>query len=148
MSDNPSQRIVNFIGHLLPLYVQECVNGVWCARSLGDGTLILPIDEPEDTADGFVAVHWQGDPTRRTEVQGVFIASVAIARYTELHHTATFSKPMRDEMEHISQHFTVKTGECLVFESPATGLLGLVGQAVGKLGETAVIEILNKQVGL
>lgn len=148
MSDNPSQRIVNFIGQLLPLYVQENVNGVWCARSLTDGTLILPIDAPEDTGDGFVAVHWQGDPCRRTEVQGVFIASVAVARYVELHHTATFSKPMRDEMEHISHHFTVKTGEELTFDAPDSGLLGLVGQAVGKLGEAAVIEILKKQVGL
>ena len=115
MSDNPSQRIVNFIGHLLPLYVQENVNGVWCARSLSDGTLILPIDEPEDTADGFVAVHWQGDPTLRTEVQGIFIASVAVARYVELHHTATHAKALRDHMEHMSHHFTVKTGKCLTF---------------------------------
>lgn len=148
MSDNPSQRIVNFIGHLLPLYVQESVNGVWCARSLGDGTLILPIDEPEDSADGFVAVHWQGDPTRRTEVQGVFIASVAIARYTELHHTATFSKEMRSAMEHISDHFTVKTGETLTFEAPGSDLLDMIGRAVGKVGEATVMELLKKAAGL
>lgn len=147
MSENPSQRIVNFIGHLLPLYVQENVNGVWCARSLSDGTLILPIDETEDTADGFVAVHWQGDPTRRTEVQGVFIASVAVARYVELHHTATQSKSMRDEMEHISNHFTVKTGASLTFEEPGSDLLNLIGQAVGKVGEAGVMELLKKAIG-
>lgn len=148
MSDNLSQRIVTFIGHLLPLYVEECVNGVWCARSLADGTLILPIDDPEKSADGSVAIHWQGDHTRRTEVQGIFIASLAIARYTELHHTATYSKDMRIEMEHMSNHFTVKTGETLVFESPDSGLFELIAKAVGKLGEAAVIEILKKQVGL
>lgn len=148
MSDNSSQRIVNFIGHLLPLYVQESVNGVWGARSLGDGTLILPIDEPEDTADGFVAVHWQGDPTRRTEVQGVFIASVAIARYTELHHTATFSKEMRREIEHISDHFTIKTGKTLTFEAPGADLLDMIGRAVGKVGEATVMELLKKTAGL
>lgn len=148
MSDNPSQRIVDFIGHLLPLYVQESVNGVWCARSLSDGTLILPIDEPEETADGFVAVHWQGDPTRRTEVQGVFIASVAVARYVELHHTATTSKAMRDEMEHISHHFTIKTGQSLTFEEPASDLLNLFGQAISKVGEAGVMELLKKAAGL
>ncbi len=148
MIDNSSQRIVNFIGNLYPLYVQEDVNGVWCARSLSDGTLILPLGEPEDSSDGFVSVHWQGDPTRRTEVQGVFIASVAVARYVELNHTATHSKPMRDAMEHISNHFTVKTGEALTFEAPDSGLLSLVGQAVGRLGEAAVIEVLKKQLGL
>lgn len=148
MGDSSSQRIVNFIGHLLPLYVQESVNGVRCARSLGDGTLILPIDEPEETADGFVAVHWQGDPTRRTEVQGVFIASVAIARYTELHHTATFSKEMRSEMKHISDHFTIKTGETLTFEGPGSDLLDMIGRAVGKVGEATVMELLKKAAGL
>lgn len=148
MSDNPSQRIVNFIGHLLPLYVEENVNGVWCARSLGDGTLILPIDEPEETADGFVAVHWQGDPTRRTEVQGVFIASVAVSRYIELHHTATFSKEMRSEMENISDHFTVKTGETLTFEAPGSDLLDMIGRAVDKVGEATVMDLLKKAAGL
>lgn len=147
MSNNPSQRIVAFIASLLPLYVGENVNGVLCARSLHDGTLILPVDGAE-VPDDFVLVHWQGDPTRRTEVQGVFIASVAVARYVELHHTATHAKFMRDEMEHISDHFTVKTGEVLTFDTPDSGVLSLVGQAIGKLGEAAVIELLKKQVGL
>ena len=55
---------------------------------------------------------------------------------------------MRIEMEHMSNHFTVKTGETLVFESPDSGLFELIAKAVGKLGEAAVIEILKKQVGL
>lgn len=147
MSTTPSKRIVAFIANLLPLYVGEQVNDIWCARSLQDGTLILPADGV-DVPDDFVLVHWQGDPTRRTEVQGVFIASLAVARYVELHHTATHSKSMRSEMEHISDHFTVKTGEVLTFDASDSGLLNLVGQAIGKLGEAAVIELLKKQVGL
>lgn len=148
MMDNSSQRIVTFIGHLLPLYVEEKVNGLWCARSLTDGTLILPIDAPEESSDGFVTVHWQGNPTRRTEVQGVYMARVAITRYVEFHHAATDSKPLRDEMERLSHHFTVKTGEALTFEEADAGLYGMVSQAVGKLGEAAVIELLKKQIGL
>lgn len=148
MTDNPSQRIVTFIGHLLPLYVEEEVNGVWCARSLSDGTLILPIDDPEDAPEGFVAVHWQGDPTRRTEVQGVFMASMAIARYTELHHTGTYSEAMRGRMELMAHHFNVKTGEDLIFESPGGDLLKMMTKAVGKVGEVALTEIIKKSVGL
>jgi hypothetical protein len=148
MSDNPSQRIVTFIGHLLPLYVEETVNGVQCARSLSDGTLILPIDDPQEAPEGFVAIHWQGDPTRRTEVQGVFIASVAVARYTELHHTGTYAKDLRAAMESMSHHFTVKTGESLVFEGPEFELLNLIAKAVDKVGTVALIEILKKAAGL
>ena len=65
----------------------------------------------------------------------------------ELHHTATQSKSMRDEMEHISNHFTVKTGESLTFEVPGSDLLHLIGQAVGKVGEAGVMELLKKAAG-
>jgi hypothetical protein len=143
-----SQAIVQFIGHLLPLYIEDQVEGVWCARSLSDGTLICPIDEADDDENGFVTVYWQGDPARQTVVQGVFMASLAVAKYVELHHMAENAKGTRNEMEHLSQHFTVKTGQSLTFESPDSGLLALVGKAVGKVGEAALIEILKKQVGL
>ncbi len=144
-----SQRIVQFIDHLHPLYIHDEVNGVMCARSLTDGTLILPFDEEGGEDDvGFVTVHWQGDPARQTLVQGVFMASLAVARYVELHHMAENAKATRDEMERLSHHFTVKTGESLNFDSSDSGLLDMVGKAVGKVGEAALIEILKKQVGL
>lgn len=143
-----SQRIVQFIDHLHPLYMHDQVDGVWCARSLTDGTLIIPVDEPEDEENGFVTVHWQGDPTRQSMILGVYMASLAVARYVELQHMATDSKHTRGEMERMSSHFTVKTGETLIFGSPNSGLLEVMTKAVGKLGEAAVIEILKKQVGL
>lgn len=143
-----SQSIVDFIGHLLPLYIQEQVDGVRGARNLVDGTLILPIDELEDEQDGWVKVKWQGDAGRISEVQGVFIASVAVARYVELHHTATHGKDTQSAMAHLSDHFVVKTGESLVFEPPDSGLLPLIGKAVTRIGETAVTEILKKAAGL
>jgi hypothetical protein len=80
-----SHRIVAFISNLLPLYINDEVDGVGCARSLVDGTVILPMNEDEDHEDGFVTVYWQGDSTRSTIVQGVFIASYAVAKYVELH---------------------------------------------------------------
>lgn len=143
-----SQAIVQFIDHLHPLYMPDQVNGGWCARSLSDGTLICPVDEDEDNENGFVSVHWQGDAGRQTVVQGVYMASLAVARYVELHHIAENATGTRNEMERLSHHFTVKTGESLIFESPGSGLLEMVVKAVGKVGETAVMEILKKQVGL
>lgn len=143
-----SQAIVQFIDHLHPLYMHETVNGVMCARSLADGTLIFPVEEDEDVDSGFVMVHWQGDPSRQSLLHGVYLASLAVARYVELRHVAEGDKATRREMEHISNHFTVKTGESLVFEGPDSNLLEAVMKAVDRVGQVAVIEILKKTVGL
>lgn len=145
-----SQAIVQFIDHLHPLYIHDEVDGVMCARSLTDGTLIYPIDEGDEDENGYVTVHWQGDPSRQTVVQGVYLASLAVARYVELHHMAENAKATRDEMERLSHHFTVKTGESLTFEFelPDSGLFDMVGKAAGKVGEAALIEILKKTLGL
>ena len=51
-----SQRIVNFIGGFLPLYIEDDVDGVWCARSLSDGTLICPVEGMEACDDGFATL--------------------------------------------------------------------------------------------
>lgn len=143
-----SQRIVNFIGGLLPLYIEDDVDGIWCARSLNDGTLICPVEEMEDCEDGFVTVYWQGDPERQTLVQGAFMATLAVAKYVELHHMAEKAKGTRQEMERLAHHFTIKTGASLTFEAPDSVLPELVAKAVGKVGEVAVTEILKKAVGL
>ncbi len=143
-----SKRIVKFIDHLFPLYMHEKVNGVWCARSLSDGTLICPIDEAEDDEIGYVTVLWQGDPTRQSVVPGAFIASLAVAKYVEIHHVAENAKATRDEVALLSQHFTFKTGSSLIFESHDLGMYELIRKAVLKVGETAVTEILKKQFGL
>lgn len=131
-----SQRIDDSVGHLLPLYVQEEVNGKWCVRSLDDGTLVLPVEENEDEENGWIQVWWQGDSKRATDVIGVFYASLAIATYVDLHHTDTHAKEKRPAMEHLSDHFAVKTGASLTFEMPEDNLLPLVGRAVSKLGES------------
>ena len=143
-----SQRIVHFIGGLLPLYIEDQVDGVWCARSLSDGTLICPFEESGEFENGFVTVHWQGDPAHQTVVQGVFIASLAVAKYVEMHHMAERAKGTRDEIEGMAHHFNIKTGESLTFECPDSELVELLIKAVGKVGETAVMEIIKKQVGL
>jgi hypothetical protein len=147
MEDGTNQRIVAFIANLMPLYVGEHVDGEWCARSLVDGTLILPFRGIEEASDEFVAVLWQGDPQRRTEVLAVYVASLAIARYVELHHSASHSKEMKLEMQHMAHHFTVKTGHALVFDEPGSDMMEVLARAVGRLGEGAVLEVLKRAAG-
>lgn len=84
--DRRSTAIVAFLGNLMPLYVHERFGAAQCARSLQDGTLILPVDESEwDEEDGEVLVYWQGDPARSTRVHGDRISALAIERYVRLH---------------------------------------------------------------
>ena len=144
-----SQRVVDFVAGLIPLYIPDQIEGMWGARSLVDGTLILPMDEEEDDGNGLVSVRWQGDPNPTTIVQGVFIASYAVAKYVELHSIAETNKDTKDEMSHLIHHFEIKTGESLIFHVDENSeLFGLLGKAIGKVGQDAVIEIIKKQIGL
>lgn len=145
-----SQNIVTFISHLLPLYVEEAQDGFWCARSLNDGTLIIPIDEPAENQNGFVMIHWQGDAARQSIIQGTFVASYAVAKYVELHGMGENGKNIKAELRHLARHFTFKTGETLVFEmdDEESEFIHLLGSAVNKIGQEAVFEILKKMVGL
>jgi hypothetical protein len=145
----PSYSIVNFISKLLPLYIHEEVDGIWCARSLVDGTLILPMDELEYEQEGFVTVYWQGDLSRVTTVQGVFIASYAVTKYVELHNLAERSEDTKSEMLRLAHHFTIKTGKSLSFDMHDDAeLFQLIGKAISKLGQETVIEIFKKSIGL
>jgi hypothetical protein len=125
--------------------VGEQVEGRWCARNLQDGTLVCATGEPDEE---MVTVFWQGDPNRSSTVPGIVIASVAVARYVELRYLAEGNKETRKEFERMAQHFTVKTGEGLVFEEPDNAPLEIVGRAMGKLGQEAVLELLKKAAGL
>jgi hypothetical protein len=81
-----SQSIVDFIAGLQPLYTCQHADGHECALSLQDGTLILPVDESHaEQEEGWVAVFWQGDSRRHSEVMGPQLASVAVWRHVELH---------------------------------------------------------------
>ncbi len=150
MREGLSSRIVHFIAALLPLYLNDVHEGIYCARSLVDGTLIVPIeeDEDEDNEDGMVEIHWQGDAARVSVVQGAFVASMAIARYVELH-AIPDSKSTKSEFQHLSHHFTVKTGASLIFgtDDADIELYRWISKVADRFGVEAVIEILKKSAG-
>lgn len=85
MEKGLSQRIVDFIATLEPTYTRQLADGHDCALSLADGTLLMPLDESHaPTEEGWVAVLWQGDGQRRSEVPGSLLASRAILRHVAL----------------------------------------------------------------
>ena len=109
-----SQSIVDFIAQLQPLYTCQHADGHECALSLIDGTLILPVDESHSTEEeGWVAVFWQGDSRRRSEVIGSQLASLAIWRHVELHGTGRSAAEHAAHRQQLSEQFRRETGLAL-----------------------------------
>ena len=110
-----SAAIVGFIANLLPLYFGERHDERWCARSLQDGTLILPFNAEEDPDnEGWLRIHWQGDPQRQTEALGTGIATLALERYVRLHGVGASEEAIAAELWFMAEHFRFKTG-CEVY---------------------------------
>lgn len=128
------------------------MDDIWCAESLDDGTLILPVQDVEAGPDGdaWVVVRWQGDAGRQSEVHADSIATIAVVRHFQLHYAGQPAERMAREMEALSQHYEFKTGGQLYlpYERAPTGLVAAVHGALGRLGEASVIELLKKAAGL
>ena len=149
MSDK-SESIVSFIGNLMPLYDSERCQGVWCARSMQDGTLILPVDESEwDEERGTIRVRWQGDPQREQEVEGLWIATLALERYVRLHGAGASEEAIAAELWYMARHFHLKTG-CHVYlpqlSEPSHPLVR-AGRQLGELGRGVIVNIFSKAIG-
>lgn len=83
-----SQHIVDYIAELIPLYTYQFADGHDCAVSLTDGTLYMPVDEAgHEREEGWIAVLWQGDAHKRSELPGPLLAYQAALRCVELHGT-------------------------------------------------------------
>jgi hypothetical protein len=150
MREGLSIKIVSFIGSLHPLYEQVYEGGrLVGARSLTDGTLIQPIDEDEDNENGFVLVLWQGDKQRACETRGEWLATIAVARYEELHAVAA-DKRTSEGYAIRANHFTFKTGGSLGLEIGDSGAeaYALLGQLLRKSGTAVAIGLLKKAIGL
>lgn len=106
-----SQSIVDFIANLHPLYTCQHADGHECALSLLDGSLILPVDETHaEEEEGWVAVFWQGDSRRRSEVMGIELARVAAWRHVELHGADRAPGERADLRQQLAAQFHARTG--------------------------------------
>lgn len=149
-----SAAIVGFIANLMPLYEPEQLGDIWCARSLTDGTLVLPVDEATagvdpDEEQGWVRVRWQGDPNREIETFGANIATLAVIRYIELNSLGQPAKKVAVELEHLERHFMFKTGCSLYLhaeiEAPSA-LMVAVRKAAGRMGERALADLILSSI--
>ncbi|WP_426687425.1 hypothetical protein [Rhodanobacter ginsengiterrae] len=115
-----SQSIVDFIAQLQPLYTCQHADGHECALSLIDGTLILPVDELHAAEEeGWVAVFWQGDSRRRSEVIGTQLASLAVWRHVELHGLGRSAEEQAAQRQRLAEQFRRDTGLMLQPEAAA-----------------------------
>ena len=145
-----SEAIVGFIANLLPLYDGERHNNLWCARSLADGTLIMPTEESDDDGIGWVRVRWQGDQRREREMHGDMFASLALERYVRLHGVGYSEEAIAGELWYMARHFHFKTG-CEVYfpqlrEPPSR--LRKVGRAAARMGQGVLVNVFSKAMRL
>jgi hypothetical protein len=146
-----SEAVVGFLANLLPLYDGERYEGLWCARSLIDGTRIIPIDESSsDDEQGWVRVQWQGDPSREQETRGDMLATVALERYVRLHGAGYDEEAIAGELWFMARHFHFKTG-CDIYlpqlrEPP--GRLHVAGRKALEMGQGLLVNVLSKLSGL
>lgn len=148
--EGKSAAIVGFLANLLPLYTHEDHDGIWCARSLQDGTLILPVDESGWSEErGTVRVLWQGDPARASEVDGSDIATLALERYVRLHGVGATEEAIAAELWHIARHFHLKTG-CDIYlpqlqEPPHPIQRG--ARHLDEMGRGVIVNMFSKLLG-
>lgn len=145
-----SEAVVSFIGNLLPLYDSMQCEGIWCARSMQDGTLILPVDESEwDEERGTVRVRWQGDRLREQQVEGPWIATLAIERYVRLHGAGAEEEVIAAELWYMARHFYFKT-DCHVYlpqlPDPPRALVR-AGRVAARWGEGILVNLFSKLAG-
>lgn len=146
-----SEAVVGFIANLLPLYDGERHDDLWCARSLTDGTLILPIDQADsDDEQCWVRVRWQGDPAREQEARGDMLVTVALERYVRLQGAGYDEEAIAGELWFMAQHFHFKTG-CRVYlpqlqEPPSQ--LRKIGRAIAKFGSGVLVNVFSKLSGI
>jgi hypothetical protein len=121
-----SQSIVDFIAGLQPLYTCQHADGHECALSLQDGTLILPVDESHaEQEEGWVAVFWQGDSRRHSEVMGPQLARVAVWRHVELHSVDRTPAERATLHRQLATQFHACTGLSLQTEATTSTLVAV-----------------------
>jgi hypothetical protein len=145
-----SAAIVAFLGNLTPLYVHERFGAAPCARSLQDGTLILPVDESEwDEKRGEVLMHWQGDPSRSSNSRGDDIAALAIERYVRFHGAGASEESIAAELWFMARHYSFKTGGDAYLpqlQEPPHRLVW-AGKTAARMGEGVLVNLISRLVG-
>lgn len=148
--DSKSGSVVRFLANLLPLYTHEDRDGVWCARSLQDGTLVWPVDESDwDEERGTVRVQWQGDTKRETFVDADYLVAVTLERYVRLHGVGQSEEAIAAELWFMARHFHFKTGCHVYLPQLPEPLHPLVraGRVAARWGEGVLVNWFSRIAG-
>lgn len=144
MQDNLSQRIVDFIA-AMPHCQHDNRDARLGARRLTDGSLILAPDDEEECEQGIVVVDWQGDPARRTKVDGEQLAALEIEEGIRHWVANGTMSNFRTEYAAMADHFQFKTGgniECGIDRQQDQW--NELGRLVRKVGTKAALMALGK----
>lgn len=148
--EGSSQRYIDFIANLIPLYQHEAANDLSCARSLRDGTLLLPRhDLDENSGDDWIVVWWQGDPMRASDMQAFQLASIAVVDYVQFHSAGKGVDHAAGLLAHLSQHYEHKTGGSLYlpYAEDNSHALGKIVAIAKEVGFELALEGLKEGVG-
>jgi len=141
-----SERIVGFIANLIPLYIPAQHGHLNAARSLEDGTLVLPVPNGEwGDEDGMVRILWQGDPERSTDAWGDYFATPILDRYVRLHAPGASEDAIHAELWFMAKHFEFKTGGSIYLPhlKPPPHPIVRVGKKAVEFGQGILINLLS-----
>lgn len=113
-SGSLSHRIVEFLGGLAPVYVPASIRGERCARSLTDGTIILPLLDPlisDPDAQDRVLVRWRGDYSWDSIELGAHMASLAAFRSAEFQVAAGLARRRGVVLKQLFARYAAMTGD-------------------------------------
>lgn len=145
-----NDRHLNFIANLMPIYQGEWHGELHCARSLRDGTLLLPHQDDDGGNEELITIWWQGDSSRSTDAVASMVASNAVAEYVQQASIGKSPEYATALLLHLMQHFEVKTGDTLYLpyaqdDQEMQGLAKIVAISK-KTGIELVLEGLKKLV--
>ncbi|SFU42079.1 hypothetical protein [Halomonas korlensis] len=151
MGNNSSQKHVDFLANLMPIYQHDEVDGFRCARSLKNGTLILPIYELDESLDeDWIHVLWQGDSSRKSEVRAYEFASIAVVDYVNFHGVGKGVEYVNDMLLDLAQHYCFKTGSNIYLPNSELNMPALfkVMELAKRVGPKIAYDALKKAIGL
>ena len=157
-----SESIVNFLANLMPVFTHDYFDDEkTCARSLLDGTLILPLSKStcpdwdeeslEDRSDE-VVVYWQGDLSRKSVVLADQLVHLAIVKYAEVRELHLNGQEAASNLiKHMIAHYEFKTGQIIdpayYGEDKYSELIKLMNKVIEKLGLDIVLDTIKTVFG-
>ncbi|AIY39890.1 hypothetical protein LT85_0730 [Collimonas arenae] len=83
-------------------------------------------------------------------MSGSQFAATVIAKHFELQAILQGKPSAKEEVRDLVRHYAIKTGEELIYHDAQddSNLSPLIGKAVKKLGEVAVVQLLRKAIGM